>query len=298
MHMTDEPDSRPAVELRLHGYPALHVGARPVTLTLKHGLALLARLADTRGRLARSAAATLLWPDADGTLARTRLRRLLHELNRRCGVPLVGGDADTLWLEGDTVRLQCDWTQARRVACSALRGEPVGAEQAAPLLHRNAHRVLDGFALASDAFDDWLDDTRREHAALVARALQRLALRWLDDGDPAAAATAAERVIQLDPCTEPAHASLIAARAALGDAAGVESAYIECADTLRRELGIRPSTALERAYADAVARAAAPAAHTCSALLARVMSPHGCEPTRHASVPAAMPHRMPLPTLP
>jgi DNA-binding SARP family transcriptional activator len=166
--------------------------------------------------------------------------------------------------------MQCDWLDVRRLARCALRGAPLAPDQAAPLLERHAERLLDGFALGTDAFDDWLDTTRREHAALVAKALQHLALRWLDDGEPLAAQAAAERLVRIDPCAEAGHACLIAARAELGDAAGVESAYFECATALRHELGIRPSPLLERAYAAAAARCREAGDAVLSRLLARV----------------------------
>jgi DNA-binding SARP family transcriptional activator len=136
-----------------------------------------------------------------------------------------------------------------------VRGEPLTVLQAAPLLERHAEHLLDGFSLPSDAFDDWLDGARREHASLVARALQALALQWLvDGGDAQAARAAAQRLVAIEPCSESAHACLLAAHAAAGDAAGVELAYFECAALLRRELGIRPSALLEGAYATAVNR--------------------------------------------
>lgn len=280
---------RATIELRLHAYPALRVDALAVALTLKHGLALLARLVDADGRFSRASAAALLWPDAGEALGRTRLRRLVHELNRRVGVGLITGDGDALWLDERTV-LSCDWLQARRLARSALRGESLKHGLAAPLLERQSDRVLDGFALDSDTFTDWLEASRHEHTALVARALQQLALRWLEEGELVASTAAAERLIQIDRCAEAGYACLIAVRAALGDSAGVESVYCACADALRHEFGIKPSTVLERAYADAVARCAQPATdQALTALLARAMSSRLSQGTPRGRVPATMP---------
>jgi DNA-binding SARP family transcriptional activator len=251
---TVEHSSCAVIELRLHGYPSVRVDGRAVTLALKHAFALIARLAEARGRLSRASAAGLLWPDAPEAVGRTRLRRLVHELNRRLDVGWVAGDADSVWLDAQAAEVQCDWLQVRRDARRALRGEAMPAAQAARLLDRHADRLLDGFVLGAEAFDEWLDAARREHAALVGRALQQLALRWLDDGEPGHAQAAAERLVRIDPCNEAAHACVITARAERGDAAGVETAYFECAAALRQELGIRPSPRLERAYAAAVAR--------------------------------------------
>ena len=107
----------------------------------------------------------------------------------------------------------------------------------------------------------------------MTRALQELALRWIDDGAPAAAQAAAERLVRIDPCNEAGHACLIAARAERGDAGGVETAYFECAAALREELGIRPSARLERAYAAAVARCRQADDAVLNRLLARLAPP-------------------------
>jgi DNA-binding SARP family transcriptional activator len=246
--------STAVIELRLHGYPSVAVDGRPVALTLRHAFALLARLADARGRLSRAALAALLWPGVPLDTARTRLRRLVHELNRRLKLDALTGDADALWLDATRIRLDCDVLHVRQLARRLLRGETLPPAEAAPLLEPDAAQWLEGFSLGGDAFDDWLDATRREHAALVARALQQLALRWLDDGRLGCAQAAAERLVRLEPCSEAAYACLIAARAERGDAAGVETAYFECAAALRHELGIKPSPLLERAYQAAVAR--------------------------------------------
>jgi DNA-binding SARP family transcriptional activator len=280
---------RRSIELQMHFWPALAVDERPVGLTLKHGFALVDRLADARGRLSRASAAALLWPDAATPVARTRLRRLVHEMNRRLGVAWLCGDADTLWLDADAATLHCDWLHVRRMARRVLRGEALSAQQVAPLLSRHADRLLDGFSLGSDTFDDWLDATRREHAALVAKALLQLALRWLDEGEPGAAQTAAERLVRLEPCSEPAAACLIAARAELGDAAGVEAAYFDCAGALRQELGIKPSPLLENAYAVAAERCREADHAVVARLLARLSAPRDGRRTPAGRPGATMP---------
>ena len=97
--------STAVIELRLHGYPSVAVDGRPVALTLRHAFALLARLADARGRLSRAALAALLWPGVPLDTARTRLRRLVHELNRRLKLDALTGVADALWLDATRIRL-------------------------------------------------------------------------------------------------------------------------------------------------------------------------------------------------
>ena len=252
----DDGASSPTVHLRLHAYPAIGVAGRGVELPLKGGLALIARLAAASGRLARAAAAALLWPDAEGGLARARLRRLMHDVNRRLGVDLIAGDADTVWLDATRHGLHCDWTETRRVARRALHEGEVSPEEAAPLLRRDAHRLLDGFVLGADTFAEWLEASRRELEAQVAQALERLVAQWLDQGRTRAALAASQQLVRIDPCAEAGYAGLMAARARQGDSAGVAAAYFECAESLRHDLGVRPSAAFERLHAEAMSRCA------------------------------------------
>jgi DNA-binding SARP family transcriptional activator len=289
MNPIDFDPHRPAIDLQLHDYPALHVDGRPVALRLRHGVALLAMLVEADRPVGRTGVAVHLWSQAGAPLARARLRRLVHELNRRIGVALVQGDADTLWLDAE--RLRCDWLQSRRIARSILAGGSAGFHQAAPLLAHRAERVLEGFWLGSANFDDWLDASRREHGTLISKALQRLSQRWLDEGEFAAAASAADRLVAIDRCDEAGHLCAMAARAELGDAAGVEKAYFGGVEALREEFGMKPSAAFERAYAASVARCRHVAVATSWARLVRATTQvpaHLARRTPHGHLLATM----------
>lgn len=256
------PTAAPGVPaLRLHGHPRVEGTPRP--LTLRHGLALLARLAESRVPLGRDGLAPLLWPDAPLATARSRLRRLVHQVHEQTGSLLVAADGDTLRL-ADGVR--CD-LHATRVTMSALAtltapaaGPGIDPERVAPLLAPEVAGFLDGFTLGSDAFDDWAQQVRSLHQSTLAQALSQAAdqaLASVDGADPllatAIALAAADALLRLDPCHEAAHATRIGARALQGDAAAVESAYLACAAVLREELGVRPSALVEQAYARALA---------------------------------------------
>lgn len=248
--------SRLAIRLELHAYPTIRIEGRRVDLPLKAGLALIARLAVEAGRPSRAAAAALLWPDAGAGIGRARLRRLMHDVNRRLGVDLIAGDADTLWLDTMRFELRSDLGDTVAFSRRAQQREELLPEAAAPLLGRDAHRLLEGFVPGSDAFAEWLEASRREHAALVAQALERLVARWLAEDRTTAAMAAAERLVRIEPLAEAGYAGLIVARARGGDAAGIAAAYFQCAEILRHELGVRPSPAFERVHAEAMAQCA------------------------------------------
>jgi DNA-binding SARP family transcriptional activator len=170
MHpMTNETCTAPPA-LRLHGYPTLHRDGRVAPLPLKHALALLAYLADHPYPVGRDTLATLLWPDAAPGVGRTRLRRLVHALHERIGCTLVRGDHDALWLDAP---VRSDLHDTESAMARVLLGHALDAAALAPLLKPEAGQVLAGFALDSDAFEDWLEQRRRVQHARLLRALQR-----------------------------------------------------------------------------------------------------------------------------
>lgn len=252
--------ARDALALRLLGAPALVTGAGVVPITLQHGAALLGLLAVTPGALSREHVVALLWPDADTGVARARLRRLVYRLDGLAGRPLVDAGADRLALCRDGLRVDLD--EFQRTA----RGAVVDAPEAASLagfdrwIVHASQPLLDGVAFGSAGFDDWLHGQRLEQRHLLARLLARLGERHLAVGDADAADAAAQRLLALDAFDEPAHVLAMRAAAARGNAAGVEAAYLRCADALRAEFGTRPGPQTERAYLRLSAALRAPAA--------------------------------------
>lgn len=252
------------LSLRMHAWPCVSLAGREVPIGLKNGLALLAYLAMDGNRVSRQRMAMLLWPGADAATSRTRLRRLVYAFNGQCGAEIVRGDADALWIDAEAWRLECDVldAQAQARALASPSGTAAGASAEA-LLHADAHRLLDGFAIESAEFEHWLVAQRANHERLVGHALQRLAERGVAAGAIALAIDAANRLVAMDPHAERGHAALMIALGHRGDAGAIESTYFRCAQGLREEYGIPPSDVVETAYASAMAmaRSAAASAH-------------------------------------
>lgn len=245
------------VLLRLQGWPRVELAGSPMPIGLKYGLALLAYLALRGQHASRLHVATLLWPEVDSITSRTRLRRLVYALNDACGIELVSGDADKLWLDAAQLDLQCDVLQARTQAQAQIAPD-AGASAEPPvqaLLADDAHTLLEGFAVESCGFQDWLQQQRASHERLLAQGLQRLAERSIASGSIVTAIAAAERLIALEPTAESGYAVLMVALGHRGDAAAVDATYFRCTETLRQEFGIAPSPLLETAYASATAMA-------------------------------------------
>lgn len=182
--------------LHLHGYPTVHLAHRATPLPLKHGLALLAYLADHPYPVGRDTLATLLWPEAAPGVGRTRLRRLVHALHERIGCTAVRGDHDALWLDEP---VHVDLRDTESALARVLLARALDMPTFATLLKPEAGHVLAGFALDSDAFEDWLDQRRRVQQARLARALQRAAELARASHDHAAAQAAALALLRLQP---------------------------------------------------------------------------------------------------
>ena len=196
MHpMTNETCAAP-LALRLHGYPMVQLDGRVAPLPLKHGLALLAYLADQAQPVGRDTLATLLWPDAAPGVGRTRLRRLMHALHERIGCTLVRGDHDALWLD---VPVRSDLHDTESALARVLLGHTLDAPALVPLLKPEASQVLGGFALDSDAFEDWLEQRRRVQHARLLRALQRAIELARAARDSVAMHAASLALLRLDP---------------------------------------------------------------------------------------------------
>jgi pimeloyl-ACP methyl ester carboxylesterase/DNA-binding SARP family transcriptional activator len=238
----DSLASSPHVRLALHAYPEVSIDGRPAPLKLKRGLALLAYLSVRSQRVGRDTLAALLWPDALAGLGRARLRRLVHEVHCVLGPSLLDGDADALWLAADVASDLQDTRAA------------IAANDVAGLSQARADGLLEGFSLDSDVFEDWLDTERRAWRAAVAQALERAVDAALAAHDTDAAERAGEALLRLEPLAEAGLIAQLGARAARGDAAGVESAYLDGAQRWRDEFGSRPSARIEAAYAAALER--------------------------------------------
>jgi DNA-binding SARP family transcriptional activator len=193
------PMTNETCRLSLHGYPALHVQGRVAPLPLKHGLALLAYLADHPHRVGRDTLATLLWPDAAPGVGRSRLRRLVHAVHERVGRTLVRGDHDALWLVSDMGSDLCD---TERAMARVLLGHRLDLGALQPLLAPQAGQLLAGFVLDSDAFDDWLEQRRRVQHVRVTQALRRAVELARAAHDRAAVRAAASALLRLEPHDE------------------------------------------------------------------------------------------------
>jgi DNA-binding SARP family transcriptional activator/pimeloyl-ACP methyl ester carboxylesterase len=257
--------TRPAVRpirLELFGTPKIYVGSTEVATAIKRGLALLGYLAHSARPTPRARMAVLLWPDCDEPIARARLRRLLYTLEELIGSDLFDSSGDTLAL--NPARVSVDTIDFARFAQRLLAGEgSSGAgeiDDLQALVEVGSRPLLHGVSYGSDEFDDWIRAQTIDHEHRLAHLLRRLIDLRMQRGESAAAIGAAEKLIRLDPYSEPAYVLLMRVHAGQGNAAGVENTYMRCAEALRGEFGIKPGPKTEEAYLEILAAVKQPAA--------------------------------------
>jgi DNA-binding SARP family transcriptional activator/pimeloyl-ACP methyl ester carboxylesterase len=249
------------VRLELFGAPKVTVGGTEVATALKRGIALLAYLAHNTRPTPRARIAALLWPDCDEPIARARLRRLLYRLDELIGRGLFDNNGDNLSL--NMQRVSVDTIEFARFAQRTLAGERSQhtdeLERLEAFIAIGSRPLLHGVSLGSDAFDDWVRSQTTDHEHRLAHLLRRLIDARVQRGESAAAMGACEKLIRLDPYSEPAYVLLMKLHADQGNAAGVENTYMRCAEALRGEFGIKPGPKTEEAYLEILAAANKPA---------------------------------------
>ncbi len=239
----------PEVELQVFGLPRAIVRGQPSRFALKRAIALLAYLAFNPGPVPRSHLATMLWPDANEAQGRARLRRLTYTMEEAVGAKVLSTTDDGLSLVAQAVDI--DALRFAQFARRAIAGPGLDAattREAREWVDRARRPLLQGIGFGSEAFDDWLRATAIEHEHLLARLLERLIDALSRHGDFPTALELAEALVALDAYREPSYVLLMQVHALQGHSAGVEAAYMRCADALRAEFGIKPGPQTEAAY--------------------------------------------------
>ena len=233
---TKKPESRRSrCRLRLLGGFELSVDDEPVQLP--HQSERLCALLALGGRpLSRSRAATRLWADSCDDKAAANLRTALWSL-RKAGSDVVVADGNRLRIP-DEVRV--DLRDVRRLADQIVRAEPDCAGR--PTTDLNVDELA--APLLPEWDEEWLDLERERVRQLSLHALEVECRRLLDAGRLAQAIDTALVAVSGDPLRESAHALLIEAYLQEGNVAAARVQFDRYNETLRRELGLKPTSAL------------------------------------------------------
>ncbi len=203
-------------------------------------IALLAFLAlrSADGPVPRDKLLGLFWPDLSQTRGRRALSQSLYVLRRSLGEALIETAGQV------AIRLNPDliWCDALEFEGALSRGDPEHA------LSLYGGDLLDGFFLTDTAeFEKWLDLERERLRRLATECAKSLAARDAAAGDLLAASRWARRAVRLTPWDEGSLIQLIELLRDAGDQSGAQLEYDAYSETLRSELGAKPSESVEAA---------------------------------------------------
>jgi DNA-binding SARP family transcriptional activator len=202
----------------------------------------------------REATIAALWPDADNSSGRRNLRSTLNVLNAVLEPARHGGDApffvrsvgQILRLHRDG-NLDVDVDRFERYLEEATAHEEAGAPSLSIDPYRQATSQYRG-DLLPDAYDDWVlfarDRLRSRYVAAAVRCGELL----VATGRAGEAIDVIAPVLAVEPWSEPAHRTLIAAHLETGDTAAARRALTTCHEALEDIGGLseEATLALER----------------------------------------------------
>jgi DNA-binding SARP family transcriptional activator len=195
---------------------------------------LLAFLALNRGHLERRYVAGCLWPTVDDGRAAGNLRSALWRL-RSLDVPLIETEKPSLRLREDVgvdAHLLGDW--AARIISGG--GQPEDLVM--------TPWDLDNLELLPGWYDDWVIVGRERLRQRLLHAVETLSRELARCGRCAEAVEAALVVVSAEPFRESAHRVLIEAHLAEGNWIEARRRFEDHSETMRRELGVKPSPSL------------------------------------------------------
>lgn len=233
-------------KLQLLGPPALKVDDESATLHSAKTLALLAYLVlEAETPQHRETLAGLFWGKSSEQRARHSLRQALYSL--RQALQELADECMPTTAKTISFRPQSNFQVDALQFLAAAESQDVDDLRRASTLYRGP--LLEGVSLTGcPAFEEWLffrRDTLEQKALTV---LQRLVEHLIQEQKYREARDTAQRLVALNPLQETTHRYLIRIHAALGNRDAVHRQYRVCADVLKREMGVEPSTATQALY--------------------------------------------------
>src|SRR5262245_55326273 len=247
-------------ELTLLGRFEVKLAGQVVDLPGQKDRALLGILALSPGAVrSRDNLASLLWGERGDQQARDSLKHSLTRLRQRLQQvtppPIV---ADRQSVQLDAAGMTIDVATFERL----LGGGTLDTLEQATALYRGD--LLDGIGLRDPAFEDWLLVERQRLRHRAEEALTELITRSLATGARERAASAARRLLSLDPLRERACRALMQPDAERVETTQALKVYEILRDRLHREFGVKPEPETTKLYEAIRQRRAAPTSSPAS----------------------------------
>jgi DNA-binding SARP family transcriptional activator/pimeloyl-ACP methyl ester carboxylesterase len=233
----------------LGGFSAVGADGAPLALPTRKAEAVLALLLCRAGEAQpRERLIGLLWSDRGDKQARHSLSQTLTSIR---GV--IGDRPDPIAAERETLAIEPSAIGADVIDLAALaQRDDAESLRAAGELCRGP--LLEGFRIQDAAFDEWLSQERARFHRICISVLTRLAACESAAGDVAAASTALERALTLEPLSEELHRRLMRLDLDGGNSNAAIQHYRACSEVLKRKLGTVPEPATTALYQEARAQ--------------------------------------------
>ncbi|HYP40976.1 MAG TPA: BTAD domain-containing putative transcriptional regulator [Chloroflexia bacterium] len=195
----------------------------------------------------------LLWPDANPSVAYSRLRVVMHTLRKSIPCKELGLD-DLVISSGNNFMLNpqaslwVDVVEFERHWQNGWRYTRAGETQQAIYEYEQAEALYIGDYLEDEPYADWTLLRREALRDAYASILTLLAGMSLEAGDYTGCIIWAQKLLAQDNCREDAYRLLIISHKRLGQASRAAYWYKLCALALQRELGMEPSSETEAVF--------------------------------------------------
>lgn len=203
---------------------------------LKKSKILLAYLALQQGHpTSREKLAHLLWSDRDNKQARASLRQALSELRTTLGQlqpsPLITNNIDVALDPSVTEIDACRFVHLSR------KNDEASLQVAADLYKGP---IFDGVDAGCPAFEEWIDQERRDYHERALRTLTKLLAFDFSGNRNATQIGIAQKLLRLDPLHEATYRTIMKLHAAAGQSSKALRQYDRCQKLLNRELDVEP----------------------------------------------------------
>ncbi len=248
----EDPEAETAAALRIRSLGSFRVWrgsseidrkawGRKIALQLFHLL-----MVHRNEVLPKSRIIDVLWPDLEPGVADGTFRVALNTLNKTLEPDRPAGREPRYILRQGTAYglrqgedLWLDAAEFERLLDGAAVLEAAGQDPA-DLLVQGLELCEGDFLAEFTEYGAWCDRERERLAVRFSDSAARLARLLLDRGIAAGCAKWAQRLVERDPCAEPAYRLLMTAQYRLGDRTGAMRTYERCVEALSQELDVEP----------------------------------------------------------